>query len=52
MARGNEPKEEPVEETKNDEPNAYPTEWDRLPRTAIRIIAQTTFRIEDFDSCR
>ena len=48
MARGNEPKEEPVEETKNEEPNAYPTEWDRLPRTAIRIIAQHMIKNEGF----
>jgi len=47
LARGNEPKES-VEETKNEEPNAYPTAWDRLPRTAIRIIAQHMIKNEGF----
>ena len=37
-----------MESTETEEPNAYPTEWDRLPRTAIRIIAQHMIKNEGF----
>ena len=45
VARGKEitskkSKEKIVKETKPEQPNAYPTEWDRLPRPAIQIIAK------------
>ena len=48
VARGDEPKTDKPVDTKNEEPNAYPTEWDRLPRTAIRIIAQHMIKNEGF----